>query len=96
MYILNGKQTEIVNSEFVERFCAVEKPDAGLIVASYGADRPPVTLARYKDMKETMKNLGTLFGALADGQYCFVMPESLMYCEQATIKDARTRRKGGS
>ena len=96
MYILNGKQTEIVNSEFVERFCAVEKPDAGLIVASYGADRPPVTLARYKDMTEAVSNLGALLGALADGQYCFVMPDSLLYGEQATIKDARTKRKGGS
>ena len=95
MYILNGTKNEILNSEFVERFCVVSKCDASLIVASYGADRC-VTLARYGNDQEAMQALSGLFGALAAGQAYFDMPESLMYAEQTIKKDARTRRKGGS
>lgn len=32
MYILNGTELEIVNSDFVERFCVVRKDDAKLAV----------------------------------------------------------------
>lgn len=35
MYIMVPTGMEIINSEFVERFCVVEKPDAALVVASY-------------------------------------------------------------
>lgn len=35
MYILTGDKKQIINSDFVERFCISEKPDAALIVASY-------------------------------------------------------------
>lgn len=95
MYIMNGAGTEILNADFVERFCMVKKPDATLIVASYGADRY-VTVARYQDVKEAEQAIGGLFGALAAGQAYYDMPESLMYAEQTIKKDARTRRRGGS
>ena len=34
MYIMVPTGMQIINSEFVERFCVVEKPDAALVVAS--------------------------------------------------------------
>lgn len=95
MYILNGAKTDILNSEFIERFAIAKKPDATLIVASYGAERC-VTIARYADVAEARQALNGLFGALAAGQTYFDMPESLLYAEQIIKKDARTRRKGGS
>lgn len=94
MYILNRFQ--IINSEFVERFCIAEKPDAALIVASYNHERPPVTLGRYRDLKEAEGVLGQIFSAMAGGQSGFDMPESLYSSEEYIKKDARTKRKGGS
>ena len=35
MYIMVPTGMQIINSNFVERFCVVEKPDAALVVASY-------------------------------------------------------------
>ena len=98
MYILNGAKNQIVNTDFVERFCIAEKNDATLILLSYssGSECPPVTLARYKDAKEAQEALGDLFAALTEEQGYFIMPESRYYCEEKTIKDARTKRKGGS
>lgn len=95
MYIMNEAGTEILNSDFVERFCMVKKPDAILIVASYGADRC-VTIGRYGDINEAAEVMDNLSGALAVGQAFFDMPISLLFAEQALKKDARTRRKGGS
>ena len=95
MYIMNEAGTEILNSEFVERFCIARKPDATLIVASYSENRY-VTVARYSNEKEAFRVLGELFGALAAGQTYFDMPASLMFAEQFVKKDARTKRKGGS
>lgn len=96
MYILNGNGTQIVSSEFVERFCVVEKEDAALIVLSYSAERPPVTLARYKDVSEAKETLSDLFGAIAGGQACYTMPESQLFGMERIKKDARTKRRGGS
>lgn len=96
MYILSGNRKEIVNSEFVERFCVVVKDDAALIVASYSALRQPVTVARYADLREAVDALGQLMGALAGGQACFDMPESRLYANERFMRDARTKRKGGS
>ncbi len=96
MYIVDSRAKQIIILDFVERFCVTEKDDAALIVASYSDVRPPVTMGRYRDLKETQDVLGQLLSALAGGQTVFHMPDSLLYAEQAITKDARTRRKGGS
>ena len=96
MYIMAAGGKQIVNSEFVERFCLSEKGDAVLIVASYSDVRPPVTMGRYQDLAEARRVFGELMGALSGGQACYDMPESLLYAEERTKKDARTKRKGGS
>lgn len=93
MYILAGKQ--LINSRFVERFCLVEKNDAVLVVASYNDTRPAVTLSRYKNMHEATGILEELMYALSGGQTTFSMPDSSLFHEKI-IKDARTKRKGGS
>jgi hypothetical protein len=96
MYILSGNDHEIVNSEFVERFRIVEKPDAVLIVASYSDVRPPITLARYRDMEEAEDALIELFRDLYCKEAYFRMPESSYHAAEAEVRDARTKRKGGS
>lgn len=96
MYILNSSEKEIINSNFVERFCISDKEDAALIIASYNNVRPPVTIARYKNTKEAKAALGELFAALAGGQTHFFMSDSLLYGEETIKEDARTRRRGGS
>ena len=96
MYIMAAGGKQIINSEFVERFCLSEKEDAILIVASYSDTRPPVTMARYANMDESRDALGKLMGALAGGQAYFDMPESILYYEEHVRKDARVKRRGGS
>lgn len=96
MYILNQSQTQIINSEFVERFCVLEKTDAVLILLSYGDERSPVTLARYKDMKEAKEILYDIMLAMSGGQRYYVMQDSRLYAEEHIKKDARVKRKGGS
>lgn len=96
MYILNGNRKEIVNSEFVQRFCIADKGDAALIVASYSTECPPVTLARYESVAEAKEVLGDFFGAIAGGQSYYTMPESRMYAQDIIKKDARTKWKGSS
>lgn len=48
MYILNGPGKEIINSDFVERFCIVEHADTAMIIASYSESRKPVTISKYR------------------------------------------------
>ena len=88
MYILTGDKKQIINSDFVERFC--------IIVASYDKNAKVVTVARYRDLREAQKVLGELLCAIAGGQAYYTMPESLLYAEQHISKDARIKRKGGS
>lgn len=95
MYIMNEAGTEIMNADFVERFCVVKKPDTVLIVASYGADRC-VTVGRYGNLNEAAEAMVDLSSALARGQAFFDMPNSLLFAEQTIKKDARTKRRGGS
>lgn len=95
MYILNGPGKEIINSDFVERFCIVERDDAVLIVASYNADRK-ATVSKYRDMKEAKNVLSDMLAAFERGDYCYEMPVSSLFYGENVKRDARTRRKGGS
>lgn len=96
MYILDSYRKQIIDSHAVDRFCISEKPDAALIVASYGVEGRPITMARYANLREAQNVLSELFSALAGGQQCFYMPESVLYAEEPSQKDARTKRRGGS
>lgn len=97
MYILTSDRKSIVDSNFVERFCVVEKPDACLIVASYSADRA-VTIGRYADWKEADTAFNSLLNNLVGNSdtYAFTMPDSVLYHGEKRKRDARTTRKGGS
>ncbi len=95
MYIVTVDSWQIINSEYVERFCVCKKPDAALIVASYSDVRPPVTMGRYRDVDEAVSALGKLLSALVGEQRFFYMPASLLHWEEQKISDARTKRRGG-
>lgn len=95
MYILNPGADMIINSEFVERFLIVNKPDASLVIASYSDSRPPVTLGRYK-ADECAEVFGALYAELVSGGDGFIMPPSALNFGEVVKKDARTKRKGGS
>lgn len=97
MWIVAGDEKQIISSDFVQRFCVADKKDAVLIVASYDTgDSRPVTIGRYKDAREAKDALADILTALAGDQEYFYMPESRLAHEQVVIKDARTKRKGGS
>lgn len=96
MYILNGAESQIINSDFVERFCIADKPDAALVLASYGREREPVTLERYKGHEEAVEALKDLLIALAGGQMSYEVLPSRLFHEERQIKDARVKRKGRS
>ena len=96
MYIMSEDGRQIINADFPERFCIVAKPDATLIVASYGDARPPVTMGRYFGEDEARDVMGGLLTALWSGQSCFYMPISQLYAEERSKHDARTKRRGGS
>ena len=94
MYIMVPTGMQVINSEFVERFCVVEKPDAALVVASYDRSTAGAhTLGRYADVREAQEALGEL---LAGGQTCFTLPDSTLYHGERIKKDARVKRRGGS
>lgn len=95
MYIATNNADQILNTDFVERFCVVSKSDAVLIVASYSADRY-TTIGRYKDIEEARTVCVAIYQALEEGRQGFTMPDSKYYFEEHIKKDARTKRKGGS
>lgn len=96
MYIMNSECSQIINSDFVERFCIFDKVDNWIMVASYTDARPPVTLARYKSKNEAQDALGDLFAAMSGGQANYTLPISRLYAEECIRKDARVKRRGGS
>lgn len=97
MYILDERGTQIIASEDVPRFVLARKPDAALILASYGKEPDNVVIiGRYADEKEAQSALMSLFDALRNGEDWFRMPPSSHYDREQIIKDARTKRRGGS
>ena len=59
MYILTGDKKQIINSDFVERFCISEKPDAALIVGTKGDEFCDVPEADFlmDHLREEHKNI---------------------------------------
>lgn len=94
--ILSEDGGKIFNSAFIETYFIADKGDAVLINATYGDDRQVKMLGRYKDMEEARDALTRLFGAFSVEQAYFSMPLSRRNYEEAIVKDARTKRKGGS
>lgn len=75
MFFMNGARTEIINTDFVERFLLVEKEDACLVIASYArGDETPVTLGRYTTKAEARDALYELLDAISNDSY--EMPEN--------------------
>lgn len=96
MIIVAQSYRIVCNSDYIDRYTISEKPDAVVISAGFGEKERAVTLGRYKDEVEAMNALSNLAVDLAGGQTLFYMPESVLFSEQAHIKDARTKRRGGS
>lgn len=95
MYILTSDQKSVIDSGYVQRFCLVEKPDACLIIASYSADRA-VTIGKYENKEEAHGVIADIYTALSGGETGYSMPDSRLFGSQQWIRDARTKRKGGS
>ena len=72
MWFMNGNCSEIVNSEYVERFVIVKRDDAVLIVASYGDTRMK-TVGRYRNEKEAGAALVNLFRAITKNSEVYFM-----------------------
>lgn len=96
MIILSEDGCKMFNSDFIETYIITDKGDNVLIAATYGEERPPKTLGRYKDIDEAKDALLQLYGAFSGNQIYFTMPDSRQKYEEAIIKDARTKRRGGS
>lgn len=96
MYILSGKDDEILDSAFIERFRKIRHQDAVLIIASYGDSRPAITIGKYANDSEADEAFGALFYALSDDKRYFIMPTSTLFSRERAVSDARTKRRGGS
>lgn len=97
MWFMNGNETEIINTEYVERFVIVEKDDAVLICASYSETRV-ITVARYRNKEEAYSALVRLLDAISENS-CFI-ESSTKYTENLNLKKRYHGRKqknwGGS
>ena len=96
MIIASQSGRIIINTEYVDRYTISNKPDAVLVTAGFGGSERAVTLGRYVDEDEASKAMTEIALAISGGQAILYMPESILTCEERHIKDARTRRKGGS
>lgn len=88
MFIMASDQKSVLNSDFVERFCIVEKPDSVLIIASYSETRA-VTIGKYIDRREATEALIDLLDRLPDATV-FWMPDSVLFHGENRKRDART------
>lgn len=95
MFILNQTCTEIVNADLEERICVVNQPDAKLIIVGSRNDTRAITLGRYETMKVARDVLFELFTALRSGED-YEMPWSEIVNGEKHVRDARTKRRGGS
>lgn len=96
MYIIDASKQVIHNSEFIQRFHIVKKPDAWLIISSVEHDKMADTLGRYFSEAEAKDVLEQLLKALVTEEKAFEMPRSLNQDTYERKRDARTKRKGGS
>lgn len=97
MYIATEDYMQVVNSDFVHRFCLVKKPDAVLVVASYGTNKDDcVTIGRYSNIDEARDALSELCGDMCEGRPYHNMMMSSYGVQEMMKHDARVKRKGGS
>lgn len=87
MWIMNGNETEIINTEYIERFVIAKKDDAVLVSAVY-SDTRLKTVGRYSTEEEAHTVIVNLFKAISENaEFYFV--------EQNTGKFEIKRTKSG-
>ena len=96
MYLLDTAKTTIHETDAYDRIKIVAKSDAVLIVGFQDCDHPAITLGKYADTDEAQAVLSELFYALSAGKTSFEMPDSRLFHGEKPIRDARTKRRGGS
>lgn len=99
MFFINENQTEMINSQYVERFRVDEKSDASIIIATYGEERHPVTVARYKNREEAIQALYTLCSEI-EGRSPYTMQASTLFTKEQKHQNGfhgkKTKSHGGS
>lgn len=73
MFFMSGDGKSLINTDYVERFGINDKEDAYLVVASYGDERKPITLARYLTLNEAMGALVELLRAISNNTEMYSM-----------------------
>lgn len=96
MWIANSRTGLLVNTRYVTRIILTDTGDCSLVSAVIMGEERITTLERYKNHKEAAEAASKIYLALAANQDMVDMPDSGYYYEERRVKDARTKRKGGS
>lgn len=97
MWFINGDRTELINTEYAERFVTVKKDDAVLIVVSYGERCK--TIGRYCNETDAGIALTELFEAISEGKKAYFMNSSTGCIEppqEQGYHGKKPKRRGGS
>lgn len=97
MWIANSSTGLLVNTLHIQRIFVLPAPDSALLSAVFPGDAKPITLERYKDKKEALNASAQIAQCIRYGDDSVMdLPVSCYYAEERQVKDARTRRRGGS
>lgn len=97
MWITNSSTGLLVNTSHIQRIFILPTPDSALLCAILPGDQKPVTMERYKDKKEALNAAAKIAQSIQYGDDSIIeLPVSCYYAEELQIKDARTKRRGGS
>lgn len=97
MWISNSTTGLLVNTSHIQRIFVLPTPDSALLSAVFPGNERPITLERYKDKKEALNAAAQIAQSIRYGDDGIIdLPVSCYYAEERQIKDARTRRRGGS
>lgn len=96
MYILTASNRAIIDFQKYARILTSDMDDNVIVaVATERRHDDPVTIGRYYTMEQATEALSGLFEAIEQGKQTYWMPAGVP--ETASkIRDARTKRKGGS
>ncbi len=96
MWIINSRSGLCVNTRYVIRIFLQDTPDSTLVSAVLAGDDRLCVLERYSDHKEAMSATQHVHWAMEANLDVIDMPDSTYYYEERQVKDARTKRRGGS
>lgn len=96
MWILNSRSGLCVNTSHVLRIFLQDTTDSTLVSAVIAGGDKICTLERYKNHKEAMAAVAQIRWALSEERPVIDLPDSTYYYEERQVKDARTKRRGGS